>query len=133
LKNDGTPLPKDTWTHLKSGKVFNTSDLRGRPTLLYFFAPWCGICNATASGIGKDFSEGNTRLIMIALSYDQVEEIEEFSSRHQVDNFVMLGNSQTAEKFKIDAFPTYYLLDESGAIKQKGIGLAKTLMLELLN
>ncbi len=41
-----------TATTLK-GASFDFADLSGRPTVLWFWAPWCTICRAEAPGVAK--------------------------------------------------------------------------------
>lgn len=133
LNTHQSEIPKDTWTYLDQSAVLNTSEIFGKPTLVYFFAPWCGVCNATASGIGEDFRNQETRLVMVALSYEDIQDVKDFAEKHGVEDLVVLGSRQTSHLFKIEAFPTYYLFDENGVVAQRGVGLAKTLLLELLN
>gem|GEM_PF-6147304 len=43
LKTDGEPAPALRLPALAGGEV-DLADLRGRPVLVYFFAPWCHVC-----------------------------------------------------------------------------------------
>lgn len=108
-----------------SGEVVDLADLRGRPTLLYFFAPWCRICSVSAGNIQHlraAVAEEKLNIIMVALSYESSATVRAFSRRHGLEVPVLLGTSATAGDFRVPGFPTYYVIDSNGAIVSRDFG-----------
>ncbi len=80
---------------LLDGGEMDVSSLRGRPTLVYFFAPWCKVCAFSASslqGLRDSYDEGELGMVMVALSYDTVDAVREFRDEHELTIPVLLGN-----------------------------------------
>ncbi len=124
LPADAAPAPAFELRTL-SGNVVASSEFRGRPTLLYFFAPWCKICAVSArniqhlrAAVGADSLD----IAMIALSYEDIGEVRAFAERHRLEVPVLLGTSSTAREFQVPGFPTYYVLDSDNAVVSRDFG-----------
>ncbi len=108
-----------------SGEIVDLADLHGRPTLLYFFAPWCRICSVSASNIQHlraAVAADDLNIVMIALSYEDDGAVRAFARRHSLDVPVLLGTAATARDFRVPGFPTYYVIDSDGAIVSRDFG-----------
>jgi peroxiredoxin len=108
-----------------SGEFVDLAALRGRPTLVYFFAPWCRICSASASNIQHlrtALPATDLNIVMIALSYETSGEVRAFARRHDLEIPVLLGTTATARDFQVPGFPTYYVIDSNGAIVSRDFG-----------
>jgi thiol-disulfide isomerase/thioredoxin len=106
--------------------------VQGQKTLLYFFAPWCGICRLSMPNL-KYLQADNEGLTVyaIALQYDSAEQVSEFIADLDLQVPVLLGNQQMATDYQIQAFPTYYVIDEKGHISAKSLGYSTALGLWL--
>lgn len=106
--------------------------IQGQKTLLYFFAPWCGICRLSMPNL-KYLQADNEGLAVyaIALQYDSAEQVSEFTADLDLQVPVLLGNQQMATDYQIQAFPTYYVIDEKGHISAKSLGYSTALGLWL--
>lgn len=106
--------------------------VQGQKTLLYFFAPWCGICRLSMPNL-KYLQADNEGLAVyaIALQYDSPEQVSEFIADLDLQVPVLLGNQQLAADYQIQAFPTYYVIDEKGHISAKSLGYSTALGLWL--
>ncbi|GAA5217587.1 TlpA family protein disulfide reductase [Corallincola platygyrae] len=124
LLDTGEYLPEFT-LHSMAGESISDSDLRGKPTLIYFFAPWCGVCHFSIDSVESIKQEHEQlNVIAIALDFEEVKEIEEFVSDHELTIPVLLGNRDTAMNFRVSAFPTYYTIDNEGRIVAKDMGVS---------
>ena len=105
-------------------------DLRGRRVLLYFFAPWCKVCDLNIGNLNlvrKLRSEDSVALFAVALSYIDLQSVEAFLERNSLDVPVLLGTQKLLDAYRIRAFPTVYALDESGNIDGATVGYTTTL------
>ena len=83
-----------------SGDTVALEDFQGRRVLLYFFAPWCKICDFSIGNLNwvrKLRSEDSAALLAVALSYDDLHSVKSFLERNPLDVPVLLG---TPELFK---------------------------------
>lgn len=114
------------------GELFRSSELQGKPTLLYFFAPWCGICRLSMPNL-KYLQADNEGLAVyaIALQYDSPQQVAEFVADLELEVPVLLGNQQLATDYQIQAFPTYYVINAEGQVSAKSLGYSTALGLWL--
>ena len=114
------------------GDLFRSTELQGRQTLLYFFAPWCGICRLSMPNL-KYFQADNEGLAVyaIALQYDSAQQVADFVADLDLEVPVLLGNQQLATDYQIQAFPTYYVINAEGQISAKSLGYSTALGLWL--
>lgn len=101
-----------------------------KPTLLYFFAPWCGVCHLSIGNLHdlkEHYEDDELRIAIVALSYSHIDEVEAFLAQHEMEIPVLLGSEQTTQAFKINAFPTYYILNKEGQIVSRDMGYSSEL------
>ena len=72
-------------------------------------------------------SEESGSIFAVALSYNGLQSIEAFLERNALDVPVLLGNSEILNSYRINAFPTVYVLNESGNIDSSTVGYTTTL------
>ena len=92
-----------------AGKPYDLADAESRPALVYFFAPWCKVCAASAGNLNRlrrwrDASE--LEMIAVALDWDTAEEVRAYAERHELDITVVLGDANVARNWQIYAFPS---------------------------
>jgi thioredoxin-related protein len=120
--------PAFTLTDLQ-GSPWTRARLEGKRTLLVFWAPWCGVCRAMGRNVSwvKALSGERARVISIASDYSSVEEVRRYAKEHEIDYPVLLGARSVARAFQVRAYPTVFVLDESGHIQSSMVGYATTL------
>lgn len=97
----------------------------GRPTLVYFFAPWCHFCAASAHNIRnlrRIRGEADLSILLVALDWQTVDEVREYADRHELDLPVLLGTRDTSRDWGISVFPTYYILDSAQRVAHRDYG-----------
>ncbi|MCF2825365.1 MULTISPECIES: TlpA disulfide reductase family protein [unclassified Pseudoalteromonas] len=107
---------------LQSKQTYSSIQLKGQQSVVYFFAPWCGVCRVSMPNIDKLHQQGKVKAVAIALDYRSTEEVTKFVSDLQLDMPVLLGNQTTAQAYKVQAYPTYYVLDENFKITERSVG-----------
>lgn len=101
-----------------------------RRTLVYFWAPWCSVC-AISIGSLDNVDEQDFDIVTIAMDFDNLESVQAFVDKYEVQSRVLLGNEQLRQQFKIQGYPSYYLLDENANVVAKSFGLNTSIGIKL--
>jgi thiol-disulfide isomerase/thioredoxin len=109
-----------------SGEVVNVQADPARPTLMYFFAPWCSVCRASIGNL-DDLDPDKVQLYVIALDYKNQNEVEQFVSNVGLESPVYLGTNEIRDGFAVKAYPSYYVLDERFSITSRTVGYSTSL------
>lgn len=121
--DEGTGAPAFTLTAL-DGKTYSLADARGRKVLLYFFAPWCNVCNLSAHNL-EDMhrkQDDDLAVVLVAISYGSVGAVRDYAQRHGLTMPILLDDGSVAQDYRIAATPTYYVLDEEGTVLSRSVG-----------
>ena len=92
--------------------------------LVYFFAPWCTVCALSQPSLSA-FADihPDVQIIMVALDWENSIDVSNFKQKHQFEHPILLGNQSLKYQWKIDAYPSYYFVDNTGKITSKDRGL----------
>ena len=92
--------------------------------LIYFFAPWCQVCAFSQPSL-EAFSKlkPDIPIVMIALDWQSANEVKNFKTNHEYKQLILLGNHQFKKQWQVDAYPSYYFVDNEGRITSKDRGL----------
>ena len=101
-----------------------------KPTLIYFFAPWCKICSLSIGNL-EYLDSDKLNIVRVALDYSNVEEVEGFAEKHNISSQILLGHRELKQQFKIQGYPTYYILDAQQKVLAKSYGYSTALGLKL--
>lgn len=94
--------------------------------MIVFWAPWCGVCKVESSNISAIHQayqkDDSVTVISIVLGYNNLQEVKDFMTAHDVDYPVLLGDKQLNHDYKIDVFPTAYIISPNGEIEDGIVG-----------
>ena len=129
LATDGQVAPELQGLTL-AGQAYDLADARARPAMVYFFAPWCGICAASAGNLNRlrrwrDAED--IEIVAVALDWETADEVREYVDRHALEVTVVLGDAQVTRDWQIQAFPSYYVLDGQHRVIRRDIGYSTQL------
>lgn len=113
-----------------AGEPYHLSDAITRPALVYFFAPWCKVCAASAGNLDRLRrwrNESELEMVAVALDWGGAEEVRAYVERHDLDLPVVLGDASIARDWQIYAFPSYYVLDSEHRIARRDVGYSSQL------
>lgn len=113
-----------------AGEPYHLSDAITRPALVYFFAPWCKVCAASAGNLDRLRrwrNESELEMVAVALDWGGVDEVRAYVERHDLDLPVVLGDASVARDWQIYAFPSYYVLDSEHRIARRDVGYSSQL------
>ncbi len=128
----GGPIPAMTLKAL-DGQTVSLESLKGKPTLLAFWAPWCTVCETESRNLGwaRSLVGDRANVISVATSWQQAEQVTAYVQRNGVDYPVLLDETGLADSLNINSFPTVYFVDAQGHIKGSVVGYTTTFGLVL--
>jgi thiol-disulfide isomerase/thioredoxin len=111
-----------------SGQTVSHDALSGRPTLLVFWAPWCGVCRLESQNVSwlQALVGAHANVLSVAVQYDRLQDVKAYVAAHDVDYPVLLGGRSTARRFGVKAYPTLFFVNAGGEIKHSAVGYTTT-------
>lgn len=124
----GVPAPVATLPTL-AGQPVSFEALKGKPTLVAFWAPWCGVCKTESKNLSWAMQLAGSRanVVSVAVAYSSRADVAGYVRDQGVDYPVLLGDEQLAAHYRVEAFPTVYFLDAEGTVKRSAVGYTTTL------
>jgi thiol:disulfide interchange protein DsbD len=134
--SDATPdgaggmLPALSLRLLSSGAL-NTEQLRGKVTVINFWATWCVPCKAEIPMFNqfiKDYKARGLEIVGISLDEEGAAKVKPFVKDNPMSYTVAIGDKQTAAAFNVDdsQLPVTLIADKQGRIRYRHLGLPKS-------
>ena len=128
LVSIGKPAPEVESVTLE-GKKVKLSDYKGKVVLLDIWATWCPPCRAMIPHereLVKTMAKDKKPFVLVSVSADDEKDtLVKFLEKEPMP-WVHWWESGTdnpvLKKYRVRAFPTLYLIDHTGTIKQKWVG-----------
>ena len=117
-----TPAVLDFTSETVDGETFDGNTLAGKPTVFWFWAPWCPTCRAQISGVGELAETYGADVNVVGVgSLDEQAAIEEFAAEVSPE-VTLLADPDGAvwREFGVTAQSTYLVLDETGTEQASG-------------
>jgi thiol-disulfide isomerase/thioredoxin len=106
------------------GKPFDAKTLAGKPTVLWFWAPWCPKCRAQAAETAKVAADyqGKANVVGVA-GLDTNAAMKDFVSETKTDGFPHLSDEagDVWKRFEITEQSHYVILDKNGKGVYEGV------------
>ncbi len=105
-----------------SGNAVNFPN-KGVVSIVYFFAPWCGVCRVSMPNL-KALKEYFPEIDITAVAFDfeSPDEVRVFKSEVGVNLPILLGEETARRLWKVSAYPTYIVVDKGGVIRGASVG-----------
>jgi peroxiredoxin len=127
LLDDATRAPDFSLPDL-DGQIHALSEFRGKKVLIQFFAPWCTVCRLESDNWARIQQwRSDITVVGVALAYEDRASVEAFVGDDRGAYPVLLGTDAIQRAYKVESFPTFYVLDEEGHITSQSVGYTTTL------
>ncbi|MGW7363540.1 redoxin family protein [Streptomyces sp. NPDC054841] len=106
------------------GKPFDAKTLAGKPTVLWFWAPWCPKCKAQAAETAKVAAEYQGKVNVVGVAgLDKNVAMKDFVSETKTGAFPHLSDEagDVWKRFKVTEQSRYVILDKDGKTVYEGV------------
>lgn len=131
LLNNGLLMGKPPLIKTQMLDGQNMSSYLGKgPTIIYFWAKWCGVCKMMQSPVNEVLNDYDGVTIAVKSGDDQ--SVKRYLQEKQLAwNVLNDPLGKVAEQFKAKGVPAVFFLDEKGMIKLTATGYASEIGLRL--
>ena len=103
------------------GESYSRDSLRGQPALLVFWAPWCQVCRRELPEMAKFYQNDRPKALrLLSIGFADLRTNVESFVKARSDVFVFPTaydeDRWLAQTFKVNATPTYVVLDGNGRL-----------------
>ena len=129
LATSGQPAPALSAETLQ-GAYYDLAEIKNRPVLIYFFAPWCVYCAASSDNLVRLRDWRSTEaleILVVALDWESAEQVKAYADEHELNVPVLLGDPSVARDWQISGFPSYYVLDSEHNVISRDFGYSTQL------
>lgn len=109
-----------------NGKNIRLSDYKGKIVIIDFWATWCAPCRKGIPDLIDLQNEYKDKVIVIGISLDAdtKPDVIPFIKKYGINYPIAYGNSEVVRAYgNIQAIPTSFIVDQSGKIVDKHVGL----------
>ncbi|GFZ76291.1 thiol:disulfide interchange protein [Aquaticitalea lipolytica] len=112
-----------------NGKMISLNEIKGKVTIIDFWASWCGPCRRENPNVVKTYNKyHNKGLEIISVSLDRAGQKDKWLKAieddkltwHHVSNLNYF-NDPVAKQYNIQSIPSTYILDSEGKIAAKNL------------
>ena len=114
-----TPLPAFSSTTLE-GQSVTQADYEGKPTIMWFWAPWCSVCRSEAPTLSKVANElGRSVDVVGVAALGSIDEMKTFVSDTGIENFTQLADpdAKVWGVFGVASQPAFAFISADGSIE----------------
>ncbi len=100
------------------GTKFAGQSLAGKPTVLWFWAPWCAVCQHEAPSVAKA-AQANPQITFVGVAaQDQLPAMKEFVAKYHMGSFTHLAdlNGSVWQRFGVTQQPAFAFIAPDGTV-----------------
>jgi thiol-disulfide isomerase/thioredoxin len=123
------PVPPQLQFSAKTidGKDFAGESLLGKPAVLWFWAPWCPVCQSEAPMVGQIAAAAPWVTFVGVAGLDQLPAMQQFVDNYPVKGFTQLADTDGSvwAKFGVTQQPAYAFIRADGGVNVVKGGLSE--------
>ncbi len=109
-----------------AGGSFSLNEFAGKVLIVDFWATWCPPCKREIPGyirLYRKYRDQGVEIVGITLQSGTAADVSKFVAAAGINYTIVLGNNAIVRAFGgVSAFPTTFVLDQSGKIVRKYVG-----------
>ena len=116
--------PTFTVQHL-DGRPLPSTELLGKPTVLVFWATWCGVCKEEMPDLERFAAASDGRYNVLAVSRESSAVLRRWAAaRPQSVPLARDQGGQASAAYKVESLPTHVIIDAQGRVVHDFSGAA---------
>ena len=121
----GAPVPGFSLVEMETGDSVASEDLVGRPTIVNFWATWCGPCRSELPDLARLHEHSNGRYRLLTITDEPPGVVKPFLEHRRLQLPVLYDpGGRVARSFGVDSIPMTVLLDSQGLVVHDFVGIA---------
>ena len=106
------------------GGTFSSEDIQAKPTIINFWATWCGPCKREIPTLRELYASGRVDVIGIALDEGGAPPVKRFVKREGIEYKILIGNPEVFNRFNGLQIPHTVVLDSERKVVSVHVGQA---------
>lgn len=110
-----------------AGANLKSEDLKGRVTIVDFWATWCAPCITEIphyNELSKEFKDKPVTMLGVTIESGSLDDVKPFIDEFKIEYPVVMGTEEVVTGFGgLIGFPTTFVVDQEGRIYQKYLGV----------
>ncbi|MQA10233.1 MAG: redoxin domain-containing protein [Pseudonocardiaceae bacterium] len=101
------------------GKKFSGENLAGKPTVLWFWAAWCPVCERESPGVARVARANQDKVNFLGVaSLSDVPKMRQFVSDNGIGSFPNVADTESSvwQRFGVTSQPAYAFIDADGTV-----------------
>jgi len=101
------------------GKSFSLAQYKGKPVLIDFWGTWCVWCVRSfpqLKSLYETYNSAGVQFVGISCQEPPNADPQAFAKDKGIDYTILLNGDNVAQDYKVQGFPTLYVLDKEGRV-----------------